>query len=56
MPATYRPPTRVEPRPAGERAFDPWPDWWRQIDRWVNEGGAEERPRRSAPTSERVEP
>jgi len=23
--------------------FRPFPDWWRQIDRWVNEGGADER-------------
>jgi hypothetical protein len=34
-------PRNVEPRPSRERATDI--DGWRQIDRWVNEGGAEER-------------
>jgi hypothetical protein len=27
-----------------EDASDILPDWWRQIDRWMNEGGADERP------------
>jgi hypothetical protein len=33
----------VEPRPREERAPDVLADGWRQIDRWVNEGGAEGR-------------
>lgn len=28
---------------ADEAAGDLGSDWWRQIDRWVNEGGAEKR-------------
>jgi hypothetical protein len=58
MPRNYLArPRSVEPRPLEERASDVLADWWRQIDRWMNEGGAEGRPRASAKfTSERLEP
>ena len=43
--------------PAEERASDVLADWWRQIDRWVNEGGADEQATMSGgTTSRRVEP
>jgi hypothetical protein len=48
MPRNKCPPTYVEPRPSEERGYDVLGDWLRQIDRWVNEGGAEERPKRPA--------
>jgi hypothetical protein len=37
------PEDRLDERPGEEGAFAAFPDWWRQIDRWVNEGGADER-------------
>jgi hypothetical protein len=45
MPANTCPSTCIEPRPSEEGAYDVLGDWLRQIDRWVNEGGAEEWPR-----------
>jgi hypothetical protein len=36
-------PRNIAPPPSEERASDVLSDWWRQIDRWVNEGGAIER-------------
>lgn len=41
-------PHSVERLSSEERAPQLAPDWWRQIDRWVNEGGAEEGRRISA--------
>lgn len=43
MPEDSHPPTRTEPRRAPESDDDAITDSLRQIDRWVNEGGAEER-------------
>jgi hypothetical protein len=44
MPGNKYPLTSVEPRPSEERLSDGLCDWLRQIDRWVNEGGADEKP------------
>jgi hypothetical protein len=51
MPKEKHPPSCLEPRHPEER--DPLGDWLRQIDRWVNEGGAEERPRSPAKQAQR---
>lgn len=36
-------PATVAKHPVEELAGERGSDWWRQIDRWVNEGGAEKR-------------
>jgi hypothetical protein len=40
-------PPRVGAQAADVEAGATFRDWWAQIDRWMNEGGADERPAQS---------